>query len=64
MIERPPTPYQITPKAIIGHSCRSLSPSSPTMLDMDVMDDGAGRPSRWTTLRAMRVLRWLAAGAG
>ena len=22
------------------------------------MDDGAGRPSRWNTLRAMRVLRW------
>ena len=22
------------------------------------MDDGDGRPSRWNTLRAMRVLRW------
>lgn len=24
-----------------------------------VMEDGDGRPSRWNTLRAMRVLRWL-----
>ena len=22
------------------------------------VDDGAGKPSRWVTLRAMRVLRW------
>ena len=22
------------------------------------LDDGAGRPSRWITLRALRVLRW------
>ena len=22
------------------------------------MDDGEGKPSRWNTLRAMRVLRW------
>ena len=22
------------------------------------MDDGDGKPSRWNTLRAMRVLRW------
>jgi len=22
------------------------------------MDEGEGRPSRWNTLRAMRVLRW------
>jgi hypothetical protein len=27
------------------------------------MDEGTGRPSRWNTLRAMRVLRWYAAGA-
>ena len=27
------------------------------------MDEGPGRPSRWNTLRAMRVLRWYAAGA-
>jgi hypothetical protein len=26
------------------------------------MDDGEGRPSRWNTLRAMRVLDWFAAG--
>jgi hypothetical protein len=26
------------------------------------MDDGAGKPSRWNTLRAMRVLRWFAQG--
>jgi hypothetical protein len=26
-------------------------------LDFD-MDEGEGRPSRWNTLRAMRVLRW------
>jgi hypothetical protein len=26
------------------------------------MDDGEGRPSRWNTLRAMRVLRWFAHG--
>jgi hypothetical protein len=24
------------------------------------MDDGEGRPSRWNTLRAMRVLDWFA----
>jgi hypothetical protein len=23
-----------------------------------VMEDGDGRPSRWNTLRALRVLRW------
>lgn len=22
------------------------------------LDDGVGRPSRWVTLRALRVLRW------
>jgi len=27
------------------------------------MDDGEGRPSRWNTLRAMRVLRWYSADA-
>ena len=27
------------------------------------MDAGEGRPSRWNTLRALRVLRWYAAGA-
>jgi hypothetical protein len=26
------------------------------------MEDGAGKPSRWNTLRAMRVLRWAGAG--
>lgn len=26
-------------------------------------DEGEGRPSRWNTLRALRVLRWYAAGA-
>jgi hypothetical protein len=26
------------------------------------MDEGDGRPSRWSTLRAMRVLRWAAGG--
>jgi hypothetical protein len=26
------------------------------------LDAGAGRPSRWNTLRALRVLRWYAAG--
>jgi hypothetical protein len=26
------------------------------------MDDGEGRPSRWNTLRALRVLRWYEAG--
>jgi hypothetical protein len=26
------------------------------------MDDGAGRPSRWNTLRALRVLNWYSAG--
>ena len=26
------------------------------------IDDGVGRPSRWNTLRALRVLRWHAAG--
>jgi hypothetical protein len=25
------------------------------------MDDAEGQPSRWNTLRAMRVLRWWAA---
>ncbi len=28
------------------------------------MDDGEGRPSRWNTLRAMRVLAWFAPGRG
>jgi hypothetical protein len=28
------------------------------------MDDGEGRPSRWNTLRAMRVLRWSGRSAG
>jgi len=27
-----------------------------------VMDEGEGKPSRWNTLRAMRVLRWYSAG--
>ncbi|MGN6697018.1 MAG: hypothetical protein ACTHMR_02580 [Thermomicrobiales bacterium] len=27
------------------------------------MDEGEGRPSRWNTLRALRVLNWYAAGA-
>ena len=27
------------------------------LLDSE-MEDGDGRPSRWNTLRAMRVLRW------
>jgi hypothetical protein len=27
------------------------------------MDEGEGRPSRWNTLRAMRVLRWYSATA-
>ncbi len=26
------------------------------------MDDGEGLPSRWNTLRAMRVLRWFSPG--
>jgi hypothetical protein len=26
------------------------------------MDDGQGRPSRWNTLRALRVSRWYSAG--
>ena len=26
------------------------------------MDDGEGRPSRWVTLRALRVLNWYSAG--
>jgi hypothetical protein len=25
-------------------------------------DDGVGRPSRWNTLRALRVLKWYSAG--
>jgi hypothetical protein len=28
------------------------------------IDDGEGMPSRWVTLRALRVLRWWEAGAG
>jgi len=27
------------------------------------MDEGAGRPSRWNTLRALRVLNWYSAGS-
>jgi hypothetical protein len=27
------------------------------------IDEGEGRPSRWTTLRALRVLRWYAGGS-
>jgi hypothetical protein len=26
------------------------------------LDDGAGRPSRWNTLRALRVLKWYSEG--
>ena len=26
------------------------------------MDDGEGKPSRWNTLRALRVLDWFASG--
>jgi hypothetical protein len=26
------------------------------------IDDGEGRPSRWNTLRALRVLKWYSAG--
>jgi hypothetical protein len=26
------------------------------------LDDGEGKPSRWITLRAMRVLEWFARG--
>jgi len=26
------------------------------------MDDGEGKPSRWNTLRAMRVLDWFGSG--
>jgi len=26
------------------------------------MDEGEGRPSRWNTLRALRVLTWHSAG--
>ena len=26
------------------------------------LDEGLGRPSRWITLRALRVLKWYAAG--
>jgi hypothetical protein len=29
--------------------------------DGDVLDETVGRPSRWTTLRALRVLRWYGA---
>lgn len=28
------------------------------------LDEGAGKPSRWNTLRALRVVGWFAAGAG
>lgn len=28
------------------------------------IDDGEGKPSRWNTLRALRVLRWFRSGAG
>jgi len=27
------------------------------------MDDGEGKPSRWNTLRALRMLDWYAQGA-
>lgn len=27
------------------------------------MDDGDGKPSRWNTLRALRVLRWFGRGS-
>jgi hypothetical protein len=27
------------------------------------MEDGDGKPSRWNTLRALRVLRWFGWGA-
>jgi hypothetical protein len=32
-------------------------------VEVDEVDEGEGRPSRWTTLRALRVLRWYE-GAG
>jgi hypothetical protein len=36
-----------------------LDTSYPGVLPVE-LDDGAGRPSRWNTLRALRVLRWRA----
>lgn len=40
-----------------GMAWRLISGSASTRLRF-AMDEGAGRPSRWNTLRAMRVLRW------
>ncbi len=34
----------------------------PGVMPVEV-DEGEGRPSRWITLRALRVLRWSAAGS-
>jgi len=35
----------------------ALDPAESNPLEFD-MDERAGQPSRWNTLRALRVLRW------
>jgi hypothetical protein len=37
----------------------SLDVRYPGVMPVEI-DDGEGRPSRWITLRALRVLRWYA----
>ncbi|HEX5690387.1 MAG TPA: hypothetical protein VFX76_10320 [Roseiflexaceae bacterium] len=39
-----------------------LETQYPGVMPIEI-DDGVGRPSRWNTLRAMRVLNWYASGA-
>ena len=39
----------------------ALENPHPDQLDLDI-DEAAGAPSRWNTLRALRVLRWYQAG--
>ena len=38
-----------------GRWQQDWTPRGATLFDLD---DGSGRPSRWLTLRALRVLRW------
>jgi len=45
-----------------GDGCWPLETRYPGVIPVQI-DEGEGRPSRWNTLRALRVLNWYSAGA-
>ena len=45
-----------------GRLAEAIDPGRPGALYFD-LDEGEGRPSRWNTLRALRVLAWHERGA-